>query len=123
MRRLIVCGSRNFRDEVLFEQGMTQVMRLWCVQFARDWTIVHGGARGADAMADKWARDGELTVEVFPAEWELYGKAAGMRRNRQMAEAGADLCLAFPFGDSPGTWSMIREAARVGIPALIVPAL
>jgi hypothetical protein len=35
-----------------------------------------------------------------------------------MVAAGADLCLAFPIGASPGTRSCMRLAAAAGIPVI-----
>lgn len=39
-----------------------------------------------------------------------------------MAELGADCCLAFPAkGKSSGTWGMIHEAVKAGIPVIVYP--
>ena len=54
-----------------------------------------------------------------PADWDKHGKAAGMIRNREMVALGADICLAFPIGRSPGTRACIREAQRAGIPVRV----
>jgi hypothetical protein len=89
--------------------------------------LVHGGARGADDAARGWYRTRaspvypDLVQVIFNAEWELHGKAAGMIRNRKMAEAGADLCLAFWDGKSRGTGGMIAVATEHHIPVRIVP--
>lgn len=42
-----------------------------------------------------------------------------MIRNQEMADRGADLCLAFPGPESVGTWDMIRKARAAGIPVHI----
>lgn len=53
-------------------------------------------------------------TEPHPADWSTHGKAAGPIRNQQMADARADLCLAFPGGK--GISDMVRRAERAGIP-------
>lgn len=73
--------------------------------------VVSGGARGADAAGEVWARRQGCAVEVFPADWELYGRGAGPRRNGQMADH-ADALVALWDGVSSGTKDMIRQMRR-----------
>lgn len=44
-----------------------------------------------------------------------YCPLAGHARNQDMADAGADVCLAFPTKRSRGTFDMIKRAATAGI--------
>ncbi len=126
--RIIVCGSRDYdREDLVFEE-----LDDYC-QGCRNEpvTVVHGAARGADALASRFvsleraARDpfrtAPVTEEGHPADWEKHGKGAGPIRNREMAAAGAVLCLAFWDGLSRGTADMISTATRCGIPVRIVP--
>ena len=46
--------------------------------------IVSGGAHGADAMAERYAKERGYHLVVFEAEWERLGKKAGPARNEQM---------------------------------------
>lgn len=57
--------------------------------------VVHGAARGADAMADQWARKNSATVERHRAEQFGPWPQCGPIRNRHMVNLGADICLAF----------------------------
>lgn len=75
--------------------------------------VVHGAAPGADVEAGAVAGSMGLEVELHPAKWTEHGKAAGPIRNREMAEAGANICIAFPGGR--GTEVMVQEAERHGI--------
>jgi hypothetical protein len=78
--------------------------------------LVVGDARGADRIAVEFALTIALPVEVFAAEWNLYGNAAGAIRNQRMLiEGRPDLVLAFPGKASIGTFDMIRRAREEGI--------
>lgn len=50
-------------------------------------------------------------ITSFPAEWDLYGKSAGPRRNRRMAEY-ADALLLIWDNQSRGSANMKREMKR-----------
>lgn len=114
--RVIVCGSRNWTDEAAVDRALTEVMQ-------PEMTIVHGDCpTGADAMAEHCAHLADWEIERHPAKWVEGGRAAGMIRNAQMAKRGADLCIAFWDGKSPGTRHMIECATKCGIPVRIVPA-
>ncbi|WP_257292759.1 DUF2493 domain-containing protein [Endozoicomonas sp. ONNA1] len=106
--RLIVAGSRSFND---YQYLYHTLDKLLCDVIKRDVkiTIIHGDARGPDRMGGKYAKDKGYEVEVFPANWDEYGKAAGYRRNKQMA-TNADALCAFWDGQSKGTAHMIDLA-------------
>lgn len=57
---------------------------------------------GADAMCKEFANKVEHSVpglivehKGFPAKWNEHKRAAGPIRNKEMVDAGPDLCLAF----------------------------
>ncbi len=78
--------------------------------------VTYGGAKGADALGKEWADSIGVATTCYPADWGTYGDAAGPIRNRQMAEAGADLVVAFP--GTNGTASMTRIARELLIPVV-----
>ena len=82
--------------------------------------LLHGGARGADRLIEQAARSLDWPVEVMPAEWGSYGRAAGPLRNglmlrralEQAAPAQASvLVVAFP--GAAGTASLVRQARHL----------
>jgi hypothetical protein len=76
--------------------------------------LIHGAAKGADALACGWALKKGLTINSFAANWKLHGKAAGPIRNQQMVDIGKpDLVITFPGGD--GTADMVRKAKAAGV--------
>jgi hypothetical protein len=116
--RVIICGTRRWTDRAMIEERLYDLVM--DAPRGEEITIVHGGARGADRIAHQEAQKAGLLVEEHPAEWERYGKAAGFIRNKEMAELGADLCIAFWDGRSSGTAHMMGEARRAGIPVEVV---
>ena len=110
-------GSRRWKWREKLEYELTRAIS----QFNDgDITVVHGGCRsGADRLADSWVRhtftDGLVKVEVHEADWNK-GKRAGPMRNREMVEAGADICLAFLTHDSIGGSMTALMAESAGIP-------
>lgn len=76
--------------------------------------VVSGGAQGADALGERYAKGAGLPLKVFKADWQANGKAAGPIRNRQMAEY-AQALIAIWDGKSAGTKNMIEEARSRGL--------
>ena len=102
MFKVIVAGGRDFTDYTLLESTMQHLL-----SEKSDIEIVSGVARGADSLALRFASQNNLPIRKFPANWNLYGKSAGFRRNKEMAEY-ADACVCFWDGKSKGTADMIR---------------
>lgn len=98
---------REVLDAVLAKHGM--------------FTLIHGGAKGADRLAGLW---GEALLEKVipcPADWEREGRRAGLLRNQQMLdEHKPDAVIAFPGGR--GTAHMVRIAKAAGVPVWEIDA-
>lgn len=109
-QRLLLCGGRDFTDFAFLEHHMGLV-RPWCV--ARP-LVIQGGARGADALAKRYAAAMGLPCAEVVALWSNYGNRAGSLRNEWMLELlMPDLVIAMPGG--VGTAHMVRIAAKAGI--------
>jgi SLT domain-containing protein len=108
--RVLVCGGRNYDN---YEHMATV---LSAIQITHDVfeVIIHGAAKGADLCADTYARRHNIPVLAFEADWKLYGRSAGPRRNKRMIEEGKpDMVIA--FDGKTGTANMIDQAKRTGI--------
>lgn len=85
-----------------------------------DFDIIQGNAKnGADRLCRKFCRDAGIKCYGFTANWDKYGKPAGMIRNRRMLTEGQpDLVVAFFAGRTrtPGTSGMVEYASRAGVP-------
>lgn len=109
--KLIVAGGRDYRD---FARVETEIRALADNEL-KDYavSIVSGMAQGADRLAWQFAKNMDVRVYEFPADWGTHGKAAGHIRNRAMAEFAHGL-LAFWDGQSRGTANMIDTMANMG---------
>lgn len=85
-----------------------------------DWALAHpeqGPYFGGDWHAHQHALARGWATEQVPADWRLYGKAAGGIRNQVMVNRGADILVAAPVpGESVGTYDCIRRAKAARIP-------
>lgn len=122
--KILVCGSRHFNDWKLLVDTLWEIMdsrkteQYVCTD---EYTIIHGDAKGADSLADKFAYTFGTNLDVYPADWDTHGKAAGPIRNKQMLDEGKpDLVIAFLAPDSRGTKNMIEQATKAGVPVKIV---
>lgn len=114
--KLIVAGGRDFKDMDLFLKTMQQVEQELAEYSV---SLVSGMAKGADLMGYQFAKEYGITCYEFPADWNRYGKAAGFRRNQEMADF-SDGLVAFWDGKSRGTKHMIETMEDQGKPVYIV---
>lgn len=108
--KTIIAGSRT----ATYEQVLTALEQ--CPFTSEITAVLCGCARGADQYGATWAKSKGLPVIHYPAEWKVYGNAAGPIRNRAMAHV-ADALIAVRIGGpkSRGTSSMIWEAEKKGL--------
>ncbi len=116
---VVVTGGRDYRDEVAL---FTELDHLWASCARGVVRLYHGGARGADALAHRWAMIREVESCEYPARWRTEGLAAGPKRNARMLTAALDdahdtgdevVVLAFPGGR--GTADCVRQARNMGL--------
>lgn len=113
--KVVIFGGRGFDDYAL--------MRSKCDFFIGSKygkiIIVVGKAKGADALAEKYAKEKGYEIREFYAEWDLYGLSAGPIRNGLMADY-ADAGIGFWDGKSSGTKNMIEQMKKRNKPLRIV---
>jgi hypothetical protein len=102
---LAIVGSRHFTDKKKFTAWVYQ----WVEKHGKPSMIVSGGADGADALAEEYANEHDIQLEVLPADWNTYGTRAGPYRNTQIATLCTHM-LAFPSKDGTGTQDSIKKA-------------
>lgn len=117
----VIAGTRTYNNWEEFMQKMDAVLRN---KDPKSVMIVTGGARGADAMAERYAKMRGTYLRVMPADWSKdpatgrVNKAAGYLRNRAMHEYASRFpdrgCVIFWDGKSKGTSHSIGLAREFG---------
>lgn len=115
----LIVGSRTFTDYELFSRKVDYLLQNY-----KDIVIVSGGAKGADTLAKKYAKERKYKYIEFPADWNTYGKSAGYIRNEQMHkflfEHNPRGCIAFWDGKSKGTKHNFGLVKKYNTPIKIV---
>lgn len=111
---LLICGSRNYNNYSEFEKITNLVLKN-----QKDVTIVSGGAKGADKLAERYCCIKNIKIFIFNAKWDKYGKSAGFIRNAEMIdfirEKNNNGVLAFWDMESNGTKHTIESAKKNNI--------
>lgn len=127
MLSIIVCGGRAFHDRAFVFQTLDTILQAY-----RDVAVIHGGAPGADTLADRWAHAANVNppkgctcampLAVPPLESD--GERRNLIRNAKMlgillarrAPGHKIGVVAFPGGS--GTRHMSEIAFRAGVKVL-----
>lgn len=100
-----IIGSRTFDDYNLVCETLSEYENQITL-------MVSGGAKGADKLGEKWAKEKNKEVLIFHPDWDKYGKSAGFRRNKDIIE-NSDIVFAFWDGQSKGTQSSINLSKKL----------
>ena len=110
--KLIIAGSRTFTD-----------YQLLCQIAGAGSPPHHPGHHrrrpGRGSARLPLGLEARVKHQLFRADWERFGKTAGVRRNHQMAQAG-DMLIAFWDGQSPGTAHMLQCMGQLGKPVVVI---
>ena len=115
---ILVAGSRDCTDYPMF---CDQMDKLTAGMDLQNVTVISGGARGADTLAERWCRDKHVQNIVMPADWKpngVYDPHAGYVRNDKMHERLREFdnrtCICFWNGESRGTKQNFATSERLG---------
>lgn len=83
---------------------------------------IFGECSGVDQTAREICDELKIPYQIYYADWERYGRAAGPIRNRQMIDTKPDLVLAFHdnLAMSKGTKNTVDQARKAKIPVQVV---
>lgn len=124
--KIIIAGSRSITDYNLLKQVMVKSNA-----FAKVTEIVSGGAKGVDALGERWAKEHKVKLTVMKARWNdldvpgavifvrpgkeegWYNSKAGIQRNEEMGRY-ADAAVILWDGVSTGTAHMLNFMKKLG---------
>lgn len=113
--KVAIVGSRSFSDYKIFSDFMEDLTEN--KHLAID-EIISGGAKGADSLAEIYAKDKGIPIEIIKPDWNTFGKSAGFIRNRDIIMR-CDACVAFWDGESHGTKHDISLCKEFGKPCYV----
>ena len=112
--KLSVIGSRTFDNYDILKKYLDTINKR--VEIT---TIVSGGAKGADSLSEKWAKENNKETLIFLHDWNTHGKKAGFLRNNDII-SNCDCVLCFWDGVSKGTEYSITLSKKLNKKCLIV---
>ena len=144
---IVVTGSRTLGDYRLVARALDEAWHDATQDGYTALTIVHGAAKGADSLAERWWQLHQRRVQRdrFPADWEAlcvpgcrpghrkqrtgggdYCPAEGSYRNQRMInhvspyKPAVLLIAAFAAPKSDGTLDCLRRGIAAGIPYRLI---
>jgi hypothetical protein len=112
MNKTIIAGGRGF-DDYEFLKESVDALEIDITE------VVSGKCKGVDLFGEQYAKENEIKIKEFPANWKQFGRSAGPIRNGEMAKY-ADTLIAFWDQKSKGTKSMINLAKKNGLTVHVI---
>lgn len=106
--KLLIVGSRSIKSFDLSPYISTEVD-----------TVISGGAGGIDSLAEQYADLHRLSKYILRPRYDLYGRAAPLKRNEQMVDM-ADAVLIVWDGHSKGTQYTLKYTQKTNKPTTLV---
>ena len=97
--KVAIVGSRTFNSYGEVNTVMSSFISSNNVTVTE---IVSGGAKGADALGERYAEIHNIPTKIYYADWKNLGHCAGFIRNVDIINH-CDVCVAFWDGESHGT--------------------
>jgi len=110
--KLLISGSRQVTDYDKIASGADEL--------APD-AILHGGAEGADQLAQAYADLNGLPTEVIRPDYQKHPwKVAPLERNTELVNRADAVLAIYATGRrrQGGTWDTVQKALRAGLPVL-----
>lgn len=114
--RLIIAGSRTFSDYGILKgetDSFVEHLRSKGLLDNDEVIIVSGGAKGADKLGERYAKEHGYKCEVYFPDWSE-GNKAGILRNIVMGDT-SDACIVFIVNGSKGSLHMANYAGKKGL--------
>ncbi len=106
--KLLIVGSRSIKEYDLKRHIPIETT-----------LIITGGAKGIDALAEEYADNKRISKLILRPQYELYGRAAPLKRNEKMVEL-CDTVLIVWDGYSKGTEYTMRYAKKIGKKVILI---
>jgi len=110
MKVIGIVGSRR-RNEV---QDYCKIRaKFFSVYKDGDWICSGGCPKGGDEFADQIAKSEGIPILIFYPKWKKYGKAAGFKRNTEIAKRTDVLIACVSEDRTGGTEDTIKKFTKL----------
>jgi len=108
--KLLITGSRKCveSDYIKFEEFLNKLLIEKDLEITE---MIHGGAKGADQFAGRWAKTRMIPVSIHLPDYEMYGFRSPLVRNDEMVEL-CDVCVAIFKGSKTGGTLYTAKGAK-----------
>jgi len=120
--KILVTGSRDWEDPAPIWEAIRKQIKKEQAKGRKKFIVLHGGAKGADSLADKVCEDHGIHTAIINARWQQFDKAAGPIRNNMMLSLVPDIVLVFhsDIKHSKGTRNCLNATQRLDIPYKVI---
>ena len=116
--KILISGSRKLTDNTTY----TQLEKL--LHTLQPTHILHGGAKGVDTLADRYATENQLPKTIIKPDYQNRGRHAPLIRNTELVEL-ADKVVCVYSADrirKGGTGDTYKKAIKAGkLAAELIP--
>lgn len=113
--KIAIVGSRTISDTELVIKFILE-----CHEFDLEYdTIISGGARGVDTIAENFAKRYKIKTKIFKPQWDKYGKQASFIRNADII-GNCDKCICIWDGESLVTKHDIELCNQMSKPCYVL---
>lgn len=110
--KVAIVGSREFYDYAF----MKKVLDTRLDKIA---LIISGGAKGADTLAQRYAKENGIPIHIYYPKYRQFGRGAPYKRNVIIANL-AERMIAFGYPDSKGTRHVVDKMKDLGKPYMFI---
>ncbi len=107
--KIAIVGGRDFNDYNFLRKEVGKFIYENEISLS---SIISGGAKGADTLAEKLATEMNVELIIFKPNYEKFGRGATIVRNTEFIK-NCDVVVAFWDGKSKGTHDSIKKAQKL----------
>lgn len=118
MLRVLIFGSRDYCNAQRVLDELTALQDTEGVK-----VVIEGEAKGADTLGRLAAEQLNIPVVKFPANWKVYGRAAGSIRNQQQLDEGKPnyyLGFSSHWETSKGSLDMLQRLTKAKVNGKVI---
>ena len=112
--KLLITGSRKFDNYEALKNAIEEIETLQKIKIT---ILLHGGAIGADALAQRWADENKILTQIIKPDYKNYkNKIAPLIRNQELVKLAECTLALYVKNRTGGTWYTSQETIKANKP-------